>query len=147
MTRTRAVSFFLQRVSDYKLQQARNLRKSTTHEERLFWERVRGNRVMGLQFRRQQPVEGFITDFYCNQARCVVEIDGSVHDNPERKAMDERRRKVFESRGLTEIRFTNNEIRNDIHGVIERLKKRLELLLTSTPTKSSHWSEDLQEKG
>jgi len=67
---------FLQRVDDYKITQARQLRTTMTPAEGLFWEHVRANRFMGLQFRRQQIIEGFIADFYCNKARCVVEVDG-----------------------------------------------------------------------
>jgi very-short-patch-repair endonuclease len=122
---------FLQRVGDHKIKQSRDLRKKMTPEERLFWERVRANRILGLHFRRQQIVEGFLVDFYCNKARCVVEIDGGIHNEPEQQEIDAHRRAVFESRGLTEIRFTNNEIHHEMDDVIERLKKTLKSLLTS----------------
>jgi len=101
-----------------------------TPEERIFWEHVRGNKVLGLQFRRQQPIEGFIADFYCNKARCVVEIDGGIHDNPEQRKIDEHRKRVFESRGLIELRFTNKEIRNDMEGVMQRLVETLKSKMT-----------------
>jgi very-short-patch-repair endonuclease len=116
---------FLQRVHGNKLEQARQLRTEMTPAERLFWEHARRNKILGLQFRRQQPIEGFIADFYCNAARCVVEIDGAVHEDSHQKKIDEHRRKVFESRGLSEIRFTNSEIMEDIGQVIKRLEKYL----------------------
>jgi very-short-patch-repair endonuclease len=129
---------FLQRVADYKLDQAQALRKNMTPEERIFWERVRRNQVLGLPFRRQQPIAGFVVDFYCNTARCVVEIDGGIHDEPERKKEDVKRRKVFENRGLIEIRYTNQEVREDIDGVIERLKKALALIIASKGRKEAN---------
>jgi very-short-patch-repair endonuclease len=122
---------FLQRVDDFKLEQARLLRREMTPAEKLFWERVRRNKILGLQFRRQQPIEGFIADFYCNAARYIVEIDGNVHEEPTRKKIDVLRRKVFESRGLSEIRFTNKEIMDDIDGVIKRLEDILKEKLRS----------------
>jgi|WetSurMetagenome_2_1015567.scaffolds.fasta_scaffold64066_1 very-short-patch-repair endonuclease len=116
---------FLQHVNDFKLEQARVLRKEMTPAERIFWERVRRNKILGLQFRRQQPIEGFIADFYCNAARCVIEIDGGVHEVLKQRKIDEHRRKVFESRGLAEIRFTNKDILDDIEKVIRNLEEFL----------------------
>jgi very-short-patch-repair endonuclease len=126
---------FLQKVNNYKLSQARALRKNMTPEERMFWERVRANRFMGLQFRRQQIVEGFIVDFYCNKARCVVEIDGGIHNNPKQKAIDQHRKAVFKSRGLTEIRFTNKQIQENISGVFEQLRKMIEPVVAANRLK------------
>jgi very-short-patch-repair endonuclease len=116
---------FLQRVGTDKILRARELRKKMTPEERKFWECVRANRFMGLQFRRQQIIEGFFADFYCNKARCVVEIDGGGHDTSEQKKYDAHRRKVFENRGLTEIRFKNREIRDNLSGVMDHLGKMI----------------------
>ncbi|MBN2035258.1 MAG: endonuclease domain-containing protein [Chitinispirillaceae bacterium] len=120
----------LQRIDGHKIQQARALRKKMTPQERIFWERIRANKILGLQFRRQQPIEGFIVDFYCNKARCVVEIDGSIHTTREQRQRDNLRRRVFENRGLTEMRFTNYEINHELDIVIARLEKTLTALLS-----------------
>jgi very-short-patch-repair endonuclease len=112
---------FLQRVGTDKILRARELRKKMTLEECMFWECVRDNRFMGLQFRRQQIIEGFFADFYCNKARCVVEIDGGFHETYRQKKYDAHRRKVFENRGLTEIRFKNQEIRDNLSSVMDHL--------------------------
>jgi very-short-patch-repair endonuclease len=67
---------FRQRVSDGKVGFARRLRREMTRAEGLMWEQLRDRRLVGLKFRRQQIVDGFIADFYCDSARLVVEIDG-----------------------------------------------------------------------
>ena len=68
-----------QRVMAEKVAQARRLRKQMTEAEKRLWERLRGNRVDGVHFRRQQIIDGFIVDFYCHAAGLVIEIDGQIH--------------------------------------------------------------------
>jgi very-short-patch-repair endonuclease len=111
----------LQRVSHDKLEQARRLRRSMTPAEQVLWERLRGNRLLGLKFRRQQVIDGFIVDFFCNAARLVVEIDGTVHERPAQKELDALRRTVFEKRGLAEIRFANNDVLGETDWVVESI--------------------------
>jgi hypothetical protein len=74
------------------------------------WARLRGKNLLGIKFRRQQIIEGFIADFYCEAAKLAIEIDGGIHSTQEQKALDEHRRKVFEARGLRELRFSNTQI-------------------------------------
>jgi very-short-patch-repair endonuclease len=90
-----------------------------TPEERLVWERVRGCRLQGLRFRRQQVIDGFIADFYCHSAAVVVEIDGPVHER--QQDFDRGRDAVFRERGLTVLRFTNEEVRSDMDRVMQRI--------------------------
>jgi len=94
------------------------MRKEPTTAEELLWQRVRGNGIAGFKFRRQQVIEGFIVDFFCHQAKLVVELDGDVHDTKEQKLKDAQRRVVFEARGLAELRFRNKEIFENTDGVI-----------------------------
>jgi very-short-patch-repair endonuclease len=115
----------LQRVDNEKILQARDLRKSMTHAESILWEELRNKRMSEFKFRRQQIIEGFIVDFFCNAAKLVVEIDGSVHDVPEQKQLDEHREHVFQARGLTVIRFKNEEIEFDIDSVLEEIQTTL----------------------
>ncbi len=113
----------LQRLSSGKLTQARILRKEMTRSESLLWERLRRKGGMNIKFRRQQVIEGFIVDFYCENAKLVIEIDGSVHDTEEQKNIDEHRRTVFRARGLRELRFANSEIETAIETVLEKIKE------------------------
>ena len=109
---------FLQKVSNTKVQQARELRKKMTPAEKVLWEKLRGNQILGFKFRRQQIIEGFIVDFFCHQAKTVVEVDGTVHDEPARVREDAHRRRVFESRGLHEMRFRNEDVINNTEKVV-----------------------------
>ena len=111
----------LQRVSDVKVDQARALRRNMTSAERILWTTLRGKKCGGLKFRRQQKIEGFITDFFCPEKNLVIEVDGSVHESEEQKKMDEHRRAVFKSRGLLEIRFSNNDVFKNINNVQEKI--------------------------
>ncbi len=69
---------------------------------------VRNKQIEGLKFRRQHKIGQFIVDFYCNQAKLVVEIDGSIHEG--RISEDAVRTKHIKSFGLKVLRFTNNEV-------------------------------------
>jgi very-short-patch-repair endonuclease len=117
----------LQRVDKYKLRQARELRQLMTPPERLLWEQVRRKQILGLKFRRQQVVEGFVVDFFCHQAKLVIEIDGSIHDTPDRKKEDEHRRNVFALRGLEEIRFRNENVMHNIDDVVKQITEKVKI--------------------
>ena len=86
-----------QKVTAQKLQRAKELRRKMTPAEKILWEELRANKL-GVHFRRQQVVQGFIVDFYCHQAGLVVEVDGDIHDL--QKEEDERREKVLSAMGL-----------------------------------------------
>src|SRR5439155_23770635 len=68
-----------QRVTRAKVDLAVKLRHEMTPQELLLWQRLRAGRIEGLHFRRQQVIEGFVVDFYCDAAGLVVEVDGAVH--------------------------------------------------------------------
>ena len=69
-----------QKITKEKFQKAKELRRDMTSAEKVLWNELRGNRL-GVHFRRQQIIAGFIVDFYCHRAGLVVELDGSVHAN------------------------------------------------------------------
>jgi very-short-patch-repair endonuclease len=94
-----------------------------TEAESLLWERLRRKGGMNIKFRRQQIVEGFIVDFYCEKAKLIIEVDGSVHDTDEQRAIDEHRRKVFLACGLREMRLTNQDIFSDIETALEKIRE------------------------
>jgi len=74
-----------QRVSSSKIELSREFRKDMTDAEKAFWEMVRDRRMFGLKFRRQQVIDGFIVDFYCDSIGLCVEIDGSIHEDEEQR--------------------------------------------------------------
>lgn len=94
-----------QKVAKEKLQRAKELRREMTPAEKILWEELRANKL-GVHFRRQQVIAGFIVDFYCHKAALVVEADGNIHDL--QKEEDERREKVLSELGLKVVRFGND---------------------------------------
>jgi very-short-patch-repair endonuclease len=107
------------------LKLAGELRKSMTPAEKVLWIRLRNRQVKGYRFRRQHPVEDFIVDFFCYDAMLVVEVDGTVHDDPTQRERDEQRTMILKRLDLKEIRFTNEEVMNDIDQVINRIESAL----------------------
>jgi very-short-patch-repair endonuclease len=85
-------------------------------------------RLGGFKFSRQMPVGPFICDLMCRQAMLVVELDGGQHG--ERALQDEARTRYIESEGFRVIRFWNNEVMENLDGVLVRI---LEVLETSVP--------------
>jgi len=104
---------------------ARGLRKSSTKFEDLLWQRLRGARLRGAKFKRQVPFDRYVVDFYCHAARLVVEVDGARHGWY--ADYDAERTKTLESAGLHVMRFSNDEIRDDLDDVLRRIGAELRL--------------------
>ena len=111
-----------QTVTKEKLERARELRHGMTPAETILWKELRGNRL-GVHFRRQQIISGFIVDFYCHKADLVIELDGSVHDGKEQKENDAERDKVLSGMGLQILRFRNEEIMESLAGVLRKIRE------------------------
>ena len=99
----------------------RELRAQSTEAEDLLWERLRGRRVLGLKFRRQLPIEGFITDFCCYDQKLVVELDGEVHSDPAQAARDANRDAYLLSLGYKVLRFSNQRIHDSMPDVLKEI--------------------------
>lgn len=109
-----------QKVTREKLERAKELRREMTPAEKRLWQEVRAKKL-GVRFRRQQVVAGFIVDFYCHKAALVVEVDGDIHDLQQNE--DTRREKVLNDMGLRIIRFRNDEIFRDLFAVVQRIRE------------------------
>ncbi len=103
---------------------ARALRRNQTETEKRLWRSLRGGALLGYKFRRQQPLGVYITDFCCLERRLVVELDGSQHATQRLK--DQRRTQFMEQEGFRVIRFWDNEVFENITGVLETILKHLE---------------------
>ena len=90
-----------------------------TPAEATLWKCLRNNQLAGLHFRRQHVIAGVIADFYCRQARLVVEVDGPVHQ--ELVDNDTARDVLLRSVGFDVLRLTNAEVEQDIDGVLQRI--------------------------
>ena len=100
---------------------ARILRGNMTFYEKLLWERLKLKQICGLRFRRQHPIDFFIADFYCHEAKLVVEIDGEIHY--QHKEYDDGRSAEMERYSIKVIRFTNYEVENKIDFVVKKNRK------------------------
>jgi very-short-patch-repair endonuclease len=101
---------FLQKVTDDKTRKARQLRKKMTDAEKALWQQLRNRQVIGLKFRRQQVIKGFIADFYCEELKLAVEVDGPIHNKKEQSEYDANRDKVFIARGIRMMRISNDRV-------------------------------------
>ncbi len=92
-----------------------------THAEEKLWNVLRGRRLNGLKFRRQHPVDQFVLDFYCVEHHLAVEVDGEVHTTLDQAARDEERTMWLHAKGIRVLRVTNDEVENDLDGVLRRI--------------------------
>ncbi len=116
-----------QKVTEGKVLLARQMREQMTPTETMLWEHLRGNRLAGLKFRRQQVIDGFIADFYCHAAGLVVEVDGPIH-NP---AYDAERDRILGIRQLTVLRITNEQVETDIETVLKQIANVAQIQINS----------------
>ena len=105
------------------LQHARQLRKDSTEAERLLWTRVRTSRLDGHKFRRQQPIGPYIVDFVCFEAKLVLELDGGQHVQAE--TTDRARDTWLRAQGFRVLRFWNNDVMENLDGVLARIMENL----------------------
>ena len=108
---------------------AKELRRYETEAEKRLWAKLCRNQMLGLQFRRQHPINRFIVDFYCVKVKLVIEVDGNIHELPENKVYDIGRSQILNDFGITVIRFTNNQLIDDIEGTIIKIKNKVHQLL------------------
>lgn len=114
-----------QQVTKAKLQRAKELRREMTPAERILWQELRSNKL-GVHFRRQQIIQGFIVDFYCHRAGLVVEVDGDIHDL--QKEEDAMREKILSEMGLKTVRCRNDEVMKNLVAVVGRLMEMITIV-------------------
>lgn len=107
---------------------ARALRQNQSDAETRIWSLLRDRRFEGIKFRRQQPLDGFILDFYCSSIKLCIELDGGQHFEPEAEEYDRRRTDVLEKNGVTVLRFDNHQVMCETDSVMERIYEVIELL-------------------
>jgi len=97
-----------------KLALARQLRREPTPAERHAWSLLRNRRLLGLRFRRQHVLHGFIVDFYCPALKLVLELDGNPHDGVTQASYDDARTVWLKSAGYRLIRIRNRNLTQEI---------------------------------
>ena len=99
---------------------AKALRSNQTEAEQRLWYRLRAHRFMGLKFKRQKPMGCYIVDFVCLEHRLIIELDGGQH--AEQVAYDQHRDAWLRSQGYTILRFWNNDVMQQLEGVLEQIR-------------------------
>lgn len=115
---------FRKHVGEEKKLFARRLRKNQTYCERRLWSFIRSRRLR-VKFRRQAIILGYIVDFFCPQEKLIIEIDGKIHNSPERKEYDETRTLHLSRKGFKIIRFTNEQVLYDLQGVLTEIRNSI----------------------
>lgn len=104
---------------------SRELRKNQTPWERKLWSEIRGRKISNLKFRRQFKIGKYITDFCCLDKMLIIELDGGHHNEDTIIIEDKIRQKYLEYNGYKVLRFWNNEIEENLEGVIARILQAL----------------------
>jgi very-short-patch-repair endonuclease len=108
-----------QKVSRELRERAKELRQAMTPAEKILWEKLRHNRLNGLQFRRQQIIDSYVVDFYCHEKALVVEIDGEIHQL--QQDYDAERDNHLIARGFHVLRVSNNDVKEHLLNVLQRI--------------------------
>jgi very-short-patch-repair endonuclease len=116
---------------------AQYLRKLSTHWERVLWRHLRNRAFSGRKFRRQHPIDQYVLDFYCPEARLAIELDGGGHNYPGQEAEDKRRSEFLTQQGIMVLRFWNRQVREELKNVLSAIFLALEERLAENPSPQS----------
>lgn len=97
------------------------LRSNMPPAEKLVWARLRGRQVEDCKFRRQYSIGGFVVDFYAPELKLAIEIDGESHVGEDAQAYDAERQAFLEAKGTHVLRFTNQQVYEELDGVVEEI--------------------------
>ena len=114
------------------LEVAREFRKGPTLGEKILWDALRGKKLDGIKFRRQQPIGYFVVDFYNSTHRLVIEVDGPIHQS--QKDADAARQKILETMGLVVLRIKTETIEKNLPMAVEIIHNSLQIIKQSTPS-------------
>ena len=103
---------------------AAKLRASMTETECILWNYLK-TKPQGFKFRRQHPIAGYVLDFYCHKLKLSIEIDGGYHLKQEQIEKDKERTMYLQDIGISEIRFTNNQVINEFEALVDQINAKL----------------------
>ena len=125
-------------IDRFRRETARRLRLNQTEAEARLWRRLRHWPMQGTHFRRQVPIGSYIADFACMAAHLVIEVDGSQHGVSDNVVRDEARTRWLEAAGYRVIRFWNNDLVNNMDGVLESIYAAVHGASNAEPTPFKH---------
>ena len=103
------------------------MRKAMTNAEAVLWNALRAHRLMGLGFRRQYPIGGYIADFACPARKLIVEVDGSHHGHDDVLIYDQLRDETLKHAGWTILRIWNEDVLHQLDDVCSRILRTMEV--------------------
>lgn len=106
---------------EQSLNYSKELRKQMTDEENILWYYLRNKQLAGYKFRRQEAIDKYIVDFVCYEKKIIIELDGGQHNEDSNIKKDKFRQQYFENQGFRILRFWNNEISENIEGVLNKI--------------------------
>jgi len=105
------------------LSNSRNLRKTQTPWESKLWQQLRAGRFYGLKFKRQVQIGMYIYDLSCREKMVLIELDGGQHSEQVISKHDKEKQDFAQQRGYTVLRCWNNELDQNMQGVLEVIKR------------------------
>jgi len=124
---------------------SRELRANATDAERKLWAQLSARKVAGVRFNTQFPIGPFICDFVSRTAKLVIEIDGGQHDW--NATADLARTRFIEARGFAVLRFWNNEVLENIEGVVATIERALADRPSPNPSRKREGSRSARARG
>jgi len=123
----------------------RGLRNNLPRAEILIWKHIK-NSLLGYKFRRQHSIGKYIVDFYCPELKLAIEIDGPIHDEPDKVFRDKEKTNYVLSKNIQIIRIDNKETYTNINRAIEYISSEIEKIKNSTPPPTPSSSEEGESK-
>ena len=118
------IEFLLYLNTEQKIRKyAKTLRKNETNAEKILWKLLKSRKCEGLKFRRQHPMHYYVADFYCHEERLIIELDGGIHSEQNIKEQDENRTAELERHGIRILRFSNEQVINNVVEVLSKIKE------------------------
>lgn len=109
-------------MANYLTKYARKLRRNSNQAEAILWRRLRARQLDGIKFRRQQPIGNYIVDFVSYEKRIVIELDGGQHAIA--RCKDNDRDRWLADEGFIIMRFWNNDVFENLDGVLAVIRQR-----------------------
>jgi len=102
---------------------ARRLRNEAPLAEKLLWQHLKGKQMLDYDFHRQKPLDQYVVDFFCNELMLAIEVDGEQHFSDEQIRRDKARQATLERIGIRFLRFTNEDVKRNIQGVLAKIEE------------------------
>ena len=116
----------MRRSQPWKTNRSRALRSNATSAEEVLWYYLRNRHLNGFKFVRQASIENYFADFLCRETRLIVEVDGGTHGETREIAADAGRTAILEKLGYKILRAQNQDIYDNLDGVLDHILAALE---------------------